>query len=313
MDRNLALEFVRVTEAAAISAASWIGRGDKHAADKAAVDAMRKRLNRIAFKGTIAIGEGQKDEAPELYNGETVGEAGQPQMDLAVDPLECTESVANGRYNALSVIASAPANCFLKAPDTYMDKLAVGKEAAGVVDLEAPVHVNIRNAARALGKDVKEMTVIVLDRPRHIDLIGKIRGSGARVRLITDGDVAGGIAPCLADSGIDMLLGVGASAEAVLAASAIRVMGGQIFCRFAPPNDAHRKLLAEFGLTNLKKIYETSDLVSSQEITFTATGVIDGPLLEGVRFLPKSTVTHSLAMRGVSKTIRYLKTFHHEK
>ncbi len=312
MDRNLALEFVRVTEAAAISAAAWIGRGKKNAADRAAVDAMRSRLKKIHFKGTVVIGEGQKDEAPELFSGEVLGEAEEPRMDLAVDPLECTDSVAHGRYNALSVIAAGKKGTFLSAPDTYMDKLAVGKEARDVVDLEAPVADNVRKTAKALGKDVREITVLVLDRPRHEKLINDIRSVGARVRLITDGDVAGGIAPCFDESGIDMLLGIGASTEAVLAAAAIRILEGQIYTRFHPLKERDHKLLSEFGITDIKKIYSRSDLVSSDEVTFTATGVIDGPLLEGVRVTRKKIITHSIVMRGISKTIRYITTFHHE-
>jgi len=312
MDRNLALEFVRVTEAAAISAALWIGRGDKHSADQAAVDAMRTRLNLISFKGTIVIGEGKKDSAPELYTGESVGNAKTPVMDLAVDPLECTDSVANGRYNALSVIASGPEGSLFQAPDTYMNKVAVGKDAASVIDLDAPVELNIKKTAKALGKDVEELTVVVLDRERHLKLIDTIRRVGARVRLITDGDVAGGIAPCLPESGIDMLLGIGASAEAVLAATAIRSLGGEIQCAFAPQKESQHRELAEFGITDLKKIYRSTELAKSQDVTFTATGVIEGPLLKGVWFHQHGIITNSIVIRGGSRTIRYIKTFHHE-
>jgi fructose-1,6-bisphosphatase II len=229
--RNLALEFVRVTEAAAIAASEWIGRGDAKAADQAAVNAMRSRLNRIDFQGTVVIGEGEKDEAPFLYVDEKVGKGNSHQLDLAVDPLECTDSVAYGRYNAMTVIAAGAKGSLLSAPDTYMEKIAAGPLAADVIDLAAPVSTNITKVAKALGKDKEEITVLVMDRPRHEQLIHDIRKTGARVRLITDGDVAGAIAPSIDDSGIDLLMGIGASAEAVLAAAAIKIMGGQIFGR----------------------------------------------------------------------------------
>ncbi|MDP3646106.1 MAG: class II fructose-bisphosphatase [bacterium] len=309
MDRNLALEFVRVTEAAAYAAAKWIGKGDKNKADGAAVDAMRERLNEIDFSGTIVIGEGSKDEAPELYTGEKVGKGGKPELDVAVDPLECTDSVAYGRYNALSVISTGPKGSLLNAPDTYMEKIAAGPGAAKVIDLDAPVVANIKKVAKALRKDVGEITVCVLDRDRHAALIANIRKSGARVRLITDGDVAGAIAPCMPDSGIDLLMGIGASAEAVLAATAIKALGGEILCRFKPKDDKAAKMVADFGHST-KKIFSTNDLAKGKELTFTATGVIDGPLLTGVRILADTAVTHSLVIQGVSGTMRYITTHH---
>ena len=311
MDRNLALEFVRVTEAAAIAAASWIGRGDKNAADQAAVDEMRARFNQIDFAGTIVIGEGAKDEAPELYTGEKVGTGKGPEMDLAVDPLEATDSVAHGRYNAISVIVAGPKGSLLSAPDTYMNKLAVGKAAAKVVDLDFPVKQNIERVAKSLGKDIGEITVVVLDRERHEGLIKEIRAAGARVRTITDGDVAGAIAPCLPESGIDMLLGIGASTEAVLAAAAMKILGGELFCRFAPKNEKDQKAILEAGIKDLNKVYSAEDLAKGKQLTFTATGVIDGPLLEGVRFAKHRIITHSVVMRGSSGTIRYITTHHH--
>ncbi len=227
MDRNLALEFVRVTEAAAIASAQWIGRGDKNRADGAAVDAMRSRFNQIDFCARVVIGEGEKDEAPQLYTGEVVGKGrikGRPQFDLAIDPLECTESVAYGRYNAMCVIATGPVGSLLHAPDTYMEKIAVGKEAAKAIDLDASVSINIKKVAKALKKPVKDVTVVVLDRERHQKLIGEIRSVGARVRLITDGDVAAAVATCMSDNPIDMLMGVGGSTEAVLAAVPVKMM-----------------------------------------------------------------------------------------
>ena len=321
MDRNLALEFVRVTEAAAIAASKWVGKGEAKKADGAAVDEMRSRFNQIDFSGRVVIGEGSKDEAPELYTGEKVGTfrhssrrlsgAGKiPELDLAVDPLECTDSVAYGRYNAMSVIAAGPRGSLFSAPDTYMEKIAGGAEAAKVIDLDAPVKVNIQKTAWAQGKKVSEITVIVLDRPRHLKLIQDIRTAGARVRLITDGDVAGAIAPSLAKSGIDLLMGVGASTEAVLAAAAIKVLGGQILTRFQPRDekDAEKVRRAGYGT---KRIYRVGDLARGNTLTFTATGVIDGPLLSGVRFEKNKIITNSVVMRASSRTIRYITTQHH--
>jgi fructose-1,6-bisphosphatase II len=321
MDRNLALEFVRVTEAAAIAAARWVGRGDKHKADGAAVDEMRARFNQIEFSGRVVIGEGAKDEAPELYTGEKVGKGNGPTMDLAVDPLEATDSVAYGRYNALSVIVAGPRGSLLSAPDTYMNKIAAGPRAAKVIKLEAPVKVNIYNVARALGKPVKDIVVVVLDRERHKGLIQKIRQAGARVRLITDGDVAAAIATCLPDSGIDLLMGIGGSTEAVLAAAPVKLLGGQILCQFAPRSKDDEKAIRQSGTKNLKKVFRAEDLAHGKQLTFTATGVIDGPLLQGVRFSSGGgsvsggqahIITHSMVLRGSSGTLRYITTYHHQ-
>lgn len=312
MDRNLALEFVRVTEAAAIAAAGWVGRGDKIAADGAAVDAMRARFNQIDFRGRIVIGEGAKDEAPELYTGEIVGLGTKPAVDLAVDPLECTDSVAYGRYNALAVIAAGVHGSLFSAPDTYMDKLAAGPKAAKIIRMDAPARVNIQKVAKALGKKVGDVTVCVMDRDRHRTLIDEIRKIGARVRLITDGDVAGGIAPCLPESGIDLLMGIGASTEAVLAAVAVKIFGGQLFARFAPQKDEHRQLLKKHRL-NDRKIYSVNDLCKGKVLTFTATGIIDGPMLSGVRVSGETIITHSIVIRGTSGTVRYITTHHHEQ
>ncbi|MCA9371521.1 class II fructose-bisphosphatase [Candidatus Woesebacteria bacterium] len=311
MDRNLALEFVRVTEAAAIAAAKWIGKGDKKAADRAAVDAMRTRFNQIDFSGTVVIGEGKKDEAPELYVGEEVGTGKGPKMDIAVDPLECTDSVAYGRYNAMAVITTGMHGTLLSAPDTYMEKIAVGPEAKGVIDLDASVGENITNVAKALGKDVGEVTVSLLDRERHQKLIEEIRRAGARVRLITDGDVASAMATCMPESPIDLLLGLGGSAEAVLAAGAMKILGGEILCRFRPRNDNDKKEMDKMGLDE-KTIYTANDMAQGDDVSFTATGVIEGPVLEGVVFEAEHIITHSIAMRGKSKTIRHIKAMHHE-
>jgi len=309
MDRNLALEFVRVTEAAAIAAAEWIGLGDGKAADKAAVDNMRTRFNQIDFSAIVRIGEGKKDEAAELYVGEELGTGKGPKMEIAVDPLECTDSVAYGRYNAMSVIVAGNEGSLFSAPDTYMDKIGVGKEAAGVVDLDAPVKDNITKTARAMGKDVRGLTVMILDRPRHEQLIAEVRDTGARVRLVTDGDVATAIAACMPDNEVDMILGVGGSAEAVLAAAPVKIMGGGFFARFAPANEKHAALVAEAGL-DTKKIYSAEDLAKGDQLTFTATGVIDGPFLRGVVYQPHAIVTHSVVLRGQSGTLRYIETHH---
>lgn len=310
MDRNLALEFVRVTEAAAIAASEWIGRGDKKAADQAAVNEMRSRFNQIDFLGEIVIGEGEKDKAPMLFTHELVGKKKAPRMDLAVDPLEATDSVAYGKYNAISVIAAGPKGTILSAPDTYMQKIAVGRKAKHAVTLSSSTGTNIINTAKALGKTVNNMTVVVLERDRHNGLIQEIRETGARVRLITDGDVAGAIAPSLPDSGIDMLLGIGASTEAVLAAAAIKTLGGELLCRFLPRNKKDQQALKKLHI-DLKKVFSVDELIQGDHITFTATGVIDGPLLPGIAQKGNTCITHSLVIRGTSKTIRYITTHHH--
>lgn len=312
MDRNLALEFVRVTEAAAIAASKWVGKGEAKKADGAAVDEMRDRFNQIDFAGRVVIGEGSKDEAPELYNGEKVGTGKGPKMDLAIDPLECTDSVAYGRYNAIAVIAAGSHGSLLNAPDTYMEKLAAGPKAAKVIKMDAPVKVNISKTAKALGKKIGDVTVCVMDRDRHKDLISQIRKTGARVRLITDGDVAGAIAPCMPESGIDLLMGIGASAESVLAGVAVKILGGQLFARFHPLKPEHHQLLKKHGL-NDKKIYGVDELCKGKMLTFTATGIIEGPLLQGVRYVGDTIITHSIVIRGLSGTIRYITTHHKEK
>lgn len=312
MDRNLALEFVRVTEAAAIAAAQWIGRGDGKKADGAAVDEMRDRFNQIDFSGRIVIGEGAKDEAPQLYTGEKVGRGTKPYVDLAVDPLECTDSVAYGRYNAMSVIAAGAKGSLLSGPDVYMSKLAVGPKAAKLVRLDAPLATNLQKTARALKKKVNEMTVIILDRERNKPFVEQVRKAKARVRLISDGDVAGAIAPSLPGSGVDMLVGTGASAESVLAAAAIKTLGGQLLARFWAKNDQQKNLIHKHGL-NERKVYSVGDLAKGNVLTFTATGIIDGPLLKGIEFFGDTVVTHSLVIRSQSGTLRYITTYHKHK
>jgi len=310
MDRNLALEFVRVTEAAAIASARWMGRGDKMAADQAAVDMMRARFNNIDFSGTVIIGEGEKDEAPELFIGEKLGNNKGVELDIALDPLECTDSVANGVPNAMSVVATGTKGSLFHAPDMYMDKIACGPKAKGVISLDFSVEENLKNVAQKLGKEVDETVVIVLDRPRHADLIKKIRAAGARVRLISDGDVAGAIAPSIWDSGIDMLMGVGASAEAVLASIAIKCLGGDFQARLAPKDDVQIQRLKDIGIDDYKKILTIEDLAKGRDLTFTATGVIDGPMLKGVRYTSHYCITHSVVMRVHSGTVRFMETMH---
>lgn len=311
MDRNLALEFVRVTEAAAIASAHWVGRGEKKKADGAAVTAMRKRFNLVDFKGTVVIGEGEKDEAPMLYTGEKVGTGKGPEMDLAIDPLECTDSVANGRYNAIAVIAAGPKGSLLHAPDTYMEKIAVGQRAKKVINLNLSVKENLKKIARAIDKKVSDLTVMVLDRDRHAKLIEEIRQSGSRVRLITDGDVSAAIATCFPDSGVDVYMGIGGSTEGVLAAVALKVMGGEILCRFKPKKESDIPKIKKAGIKDLNKIFNSEEMAKGKELSFTATGVIEGPLLQGVVFEKDRIITHSVVTRGISGTIRYISTYHH--
>lgn len=311
MDRNLALEFVRVTEAAAIASAHWVGRGEKKKADGAAVSAMRKRFNLVDFKGTVVIGEGEKDEAPMLFTGEKVGTGKGPEMDLAIDPLECTDSVANGRYNAMAVIAAGKKGSLLHAPDTYMEKIAVGHGARRAIDLDAPVKDNLKKIAKSIDKKIYDITVMVLDRERHIKLIEEIRKTGARVRLITDGDVSSSIATCFPNSGVDVAMGIGGSTEGVLAAVAIKVLGGEILCRFKPKKESDIPKIKAAGIKDLNKIFSSEDLAKGNELSFTATGVIEGPLLQGVVFQEDRIITHSVVTRGISGTIRYISTYHH--
>ena len=308
--QNLALEFVRVTEVAAIAAAKWIGKGDGKAADKAAVDAMRDRFNEIDFRGQIVIGEGAKDESHELYIGEKLGNGSGPVLDIAVDPLECTDSVANGFPNALTVIAIGPEGSLYHAADSYMDKIAVGPKAAGVIDLDAPVADNIRKVAEALGKDIPDIIVATLDRERHAGLIAEARAAGARVRLFSDGDVAMALGTCLSTSSVDMLMGIGGSAEAVLSAAAMRCLGGEILCRWKPKDEKHIKRLNDAGITDFSTIFRAEDLARGDGISFTATGVVSGPLADGVLFAADHTVTHSVVMTSDPRMVRFIKTKH---
>ncbi len=311
MDRNLALEMVRVTEAAALAAARLMGRGDNHAADQAAVDAMRRALNSINFAGTVVIGEGERDEAPMLYIGEKVGSGNGPAADIALDPLEGTTLTAKGEPNALSVIAIAEAGHFLHAPDTYMEKIAVGPMAKGVIDITQSVTWNLKAVAKAKKCEVGDLTVVILERPRHEDLINECRASGARIRLIPDGDVSAGIATCRKESGIDMLVGIGGAPEGVIAAAAIRCLGGDMQCRLRPRNQEEIERAKRMGVKDINRVYHIEDLASGQDVMFAATGVTNGDLLSGIRFFGGGAVTHSIVMRAKTGTVRMIEAIHH--
>jgi fructose-1,6-bisphosphatase II / sedoheptulose-1,7-bisphosphatase len=315
VDRNLALELVRVTEAAAIAAAAWIGRGDKNAADGAAVDAMRRAFDTVAIAGTVVIGEGEMDEAPMLYIGERVGiyakAGGGPEVEIAVDPLEGTSITAKGGPNAISVIALGERGSFLHAPDVYMDKIAVGPGLPeGVVDLDATPEANLRELARAKRCEVSDLVVCILDRDRHKDLIRACRAAGARIMLIGDGDVAGVIACSQPQAGVDIYMGWGGAPEGVLAAAAMRCIGGQIQGRLIYEDEAQRERAAAMGLTDPARKFSTSDLARG-DVMFAATGVTTGPMLAGVRRDVHGATTHSIVMRSKTGTVRYVEAHHH--
>ncbi len=304
------MELVRVTESAALAAAGWVGRGDKKAADGAAVDAMRNVLDTVSMDGIVVIGEGEKDEAPMLYNGERVGNGSTPLADVAVDPIDGTTLTAMGRGNALSVIAVAErGSMFNPGPCFYMEKIAVGPEAASAVDLDFSPTKNIKEVARAMRKLVSEVTVMILERDRHNDLIAEVRKTGARIRLISDGDIFGAIAAASSEVGVDILMGVGGTPEGVVAAAALKAMGGEILGRLAPRNDAERDEAIKAGY-DLSKVLTTNDLVRGNDVFFAATGVTDGELLRGVRYDSYGARSHSLVMRSRSGTIRYIDTHH---
>ena len=308
--RNLALELVRATEAAAIAAGPWVGAGDKNAADGAAVDAMRYRLSSVSFNGTVVIGEGEKDKAPMLFNGEVVGDGTGPNLDIAVDPIDGTRLTALGMNNALSVIAVADGgSMFDPSAVFYMEKLVTGPEAADFVDLRLPVKQNLHLVAKAKGKKINELTVCVLDRPRHVKLIEEIRACGARTRIILDGDVAGAIAACREGTGVDVMLGTGGTPEGIVAACAIKATGGVIQGRLAPTDEAEREKALAAG-HDLDRILTTDDLVTSDNCFFAATGITDGKLLRGVRYGKNIVTTQSLVMRSSSGTVRTIEAEH---
>lgn len=308
--RNLALELVRATEAAAIASAPWVGAGDKNKADGAAVDAMRYRLSSVNFNGTVVIGEGEKDEAPMLYNGESVGDGTGPKMDVAVDPIDGTRLTALGMDNALSVIAVADGgSMFDPSAVFYMEKLVTGPEAADLVDLRLPVKQNLHLVAKAKAKKINQLTVCILDRPRHNGIIEEIRATGARTRMILDGDVAGAIAACRENSGIDLMLGTGGTPEGIVAACAIKATGGIIQGRLAPTDDAERQKALDAG-HDLDAVLTTDELVTSDNCYFAATGITGGKLLRGVRYGRNTITTQSMIMRSKSGTIRTIDAEH---
>ncbi len=312
MDRNLALEFVRITEAAALASARFMGRGDEKAADQAAVDAMRKAFDSVNIDGVVVIGEGERDEAPMLYIGEKVGRRGpdSPPIDIALDPLEGTTICATGGVGSISVIAVAERGNFLHAPDTYMDKIACGPRARGRISLEKTPEENIRAVADVLCKKVEDVTVVILDRPRHKELIERVRRLGARIRLIGDGDVSAGIAPCWEDSGIDLLLGIGGAPEGVITAAGIKCLGGDFQGRLKFRNDGERERAAKMGLEDLDRVFTLEELAKGS-VMFCATGVTDGPLLKGVHTLPGNRArTHSIVMRSQTGTVRRVEAEH---
>lgn len=310
MERELALEFVRVTEAAALAAGRWMGRGQKEAADGAAVDAMRALLDTVSICGTIVIGEGERDEAPMLYIGERVGSADAPCVDIAVDPLEGTNLVAKGLPNGIAVLAVAESGQLLHAPDIYMHKIAVGPQAVGCIDIDAPIKDNLQAIAKATNRLVNDLTVVVLDRPRHVEMIREIRQAGARIKLVTDGDVAPAVATAIGDSGVDMLLGIGGAPEGVLAAAALKCLGGEMQARFWLENDEQKARTEAMGVRDVNAVLTHEDLVHGNDVIFAATGITDGDLLRGVRYQGNQARTHSLVMRSKTGTVRFIEAWH---
>lgn len=312
MDRNLALEFVRITEAAALASSVHMGRGNEKEADQAAVDAMRRAFDHVGINGTVVIGEGERDEAPMLFIGENVGRAhsDDPAIDIALDPLEGTTICAKGAEGATSVIAAAEKGHFLHAPDTYMNKIACGPKAAGKLDLDISATENIHRLSEALNKPVSDITVVILDRPRHEDLIQEVRKTGARIRLISDGDVSAGIATCWPSSGIDLLLGIGGAPEGVITAAAMKCLGGDFQGRLKFRNDEEKERAKKMGVKDLEKTYKRDELAAGS-VLFCATGVTDGPLLKGVHTMPgRKASTHSVVMRSSTGTIRHIEAVH---
>ncbi|RVU54925.1 class II fructose-bisphosphatase [Anaerosphaera multitolerans] len=312
MNRNLALNIARVTEAAALSSGKFLGKGDKNAADKAAVDAMRRMFDTVEIDGVVVIGEGEIDEAPMLYIGEHIGQEGDEfdKVDIAVDPLDGTTSIANGMNNAIAVVAVAPKGCLLNAPDVYMDKIACGPKAKGMISLDdSPVN-NIKRVADALNKNVEDITVAILDRPRHDKIISEIRSIGARIKKVSDGDILTAIETCFDDSGVDMMIGTGGAPEGVIAAAALKCLGGDFQGRLNPTDDAQKKRCSEFH-SDLEKIYYIDDLVKGDDVIFSATGVSKGEILDGVKYYGKDGAkTETLVLRLPSGTVRFIKSNH---
>jgi fructose-1,6-bisphosphatase II len=319
MEIQLSLEFLRVVEQAAIAAARTMGLGDRHKADEVAVQAMRKVMDTVAMDGTIVIGEGERDEAPMLFIGEKVGAAQHvktvpfPAVDIAVDPLEGTNLCATGEPNAIAVLAASERGGLLHAPDLYMDKIVVGPTCKGAVDLDAPVADNLRAIAKRLDRDVEDLVVIVLDRPRHEKLINDIRATGARIRLIGDGDLSAGISAAVVGTGVHAVMGTGGAPEGVLTAAAMRCLNGQILARLVVSKPEHAERLAKMGIKDAKRIYDTEDLAPGKKIIFACTGVTDGNLLRGVRFFGEGIRTHSLILTLDERQVRFIDTVHLEK
>lgn len=312
MDRNLALNLARVTEAAALSSAKLLGKGDKNAADQEAVDSMRRMFDTLDIDGTVVIGEGEMDEAPMLYIGEQIGLASERsiKVDIAVDPLDGTSSVAKGLPNAISVVAIAPAGHLLNAPDIYMKKIAVGPLAKGAIDINKSASENVLSVAKALGKEPSEITVTILDRPRHDDLVAEIREVGARIKMISDGDVLGAISTCFEDIDVDILMGIGGAPEGVLAAAALKCLGGDFQGKFEPNNSEQVERCGDMCV-DVDKVYYLDDLVVGDKILFAATGVSHGELLDGVKYYKNNKAsTHSLVLRSETGTLRFIDTVH---
>jgi fructose-1,6-bisphosphatase class II len=318
LDSDLSLDFLRVVEQAAIACAHTMGQGDRHASDQVAVEAMRREMDAVPIDGTIVIGEGERDEAPMLYIGEKVGVAGRgvaaalplPQVDIAVDPLEGTNLCATGAANAIAVLAASERGGLLHAPDIYMEKLVVGPSSRDVVDLDAPVRFNLRAIAQSLGRRVEDLVVMVLDRPRHDRLVAEIRDTGARIRLIGDGDLSAGITAAVVGSGVHAVLGIGGAPEGVITAAAMRCLGGEIYARLVVEKPEHEERCRAMGITDFKRIYRSKDLASGENIIFAATGVTDGNLMKGVRFFGDGIRTTSLVMQTHPHRIRFIDSIH---
>ncbi len=310
MERELALEFGRVTELAALASARWMGRGDKISADDAATNAMRAVFDTMHINGTVVIGEGEMDEAPMLYIGEKVGRGDGPELDIAVDPLEGTNIVAKGINGAIAVLAAAPKGCLLHAPDMYMDKIAVGPAAAGSIDIDATVLENLKAVASALKKSIEDLTVVVLDRPRHSQIITDIRKAGARIQLISDGDVSPAVATAIVGSGVDMMIGTGGGPEGVLAAAALQCLGGELQGRLMPETDEEIQRCLRMGISNVNKVLKMNDLIKGEEVIFAATGITNSNLLRGVQFTSMGAKTQTIVIRGTSGTVRFIDAVH---
>jgi fructose-1,6-bisphosphatase II len=310
VERNLALEVVRVTEAAALSSARWMGLGNAKAADQAAMDAMRRGFDAVSFSGSVVIGQGERDEAPMLFTGERIGGGDGPELDVALDPLDGANSVSQGRANAMAVVAITDKGGLFRAPDTYMEKIAVGPRAKGAVDLSLSPTQNLENIANAMKCYVEDLTVVILDRPVHAELIRSVREAGARIKLIQDGDVSAAIATAFPESGVDILMGIGGAPEGVLAAAALQCLGGDMQGRLRPRNDQEVERARRVGVKDIERIYGIGDLVSGTELMFAATGVTDGDLLRGVRFFGGGSRTHSVVIRRRSGTTRFIEATH---